>query len=631
MPNILNTGISGLLASQQAIATASHNIANANTPGYSRQRVNLSSRPAEVTQVGYIGQGVQTSEIERIHDSFIQNRLVSTSSEHARVNTYHEMISRIDTMLAEENAGLASVQTDFFNSIQDLNTNPTSVGARQSMLNAAANLADRYKGMQGQFDALQNETNNRIHTTVSDINSIAENIAQLNNRIVSAGGTAGGSVPNDLLDQWDQQIAELSKRISVTAIKQDNGSVSVVVGKGLTLVANDNALQLSEIQDPTQPEKTQIALDSPHGARAISDQLTGGSLGGLLDFRREALDRSMNQLGRLAIVLADKFNEQHTQGLTLEGDPGANFFKVPTVDVSANYSNTGSALIAVALNDVTALTISDYKLKFEGGAYTLTRLSDNESFTGPGPFTIDGLQIDISGSAVEGDSFLIRPTRKAAREFNLNITNINDIALASPIRSVAPVANLGTGEITSPQITDPNNANLTDSIEILFNNPANTFDVINTDSGTTLASGLAYVKGEKIEFQGWRVEISGEPEQGDLFRIELNRNGVGDNTNGQLLANLQNAALVGGTSSLLDGYGSFVSQVGSNTRQARINNEAMDALLQEAEESRESVSGVNLDEEAINLTRYQQAYQASAQVIAAAENMFQTLLGVVSR
>ncbi len=631
MPNILNTGISGLLASQRALATTSHNIVNANTDGFSRQRVNFVSRPAEISAVGYFGRGVQTTSIDRIQDDFVQTRLIATTSEQSRVSTYHEMIGRIDTMLAEQNSGLASNQANFFNAVQDLNTNPTSVGAKQSLINSGANLADRYNGLQAQFDALQTETNNRIHTTVADINSLAENIASLNNTIVRAGGIKGEKVPSDLLDQRDKQIAELAERISVTTIEQQNGSISVVVGKGLTMVANDKILELSEIADPTQPEKTQITLDGPQGPRIISDQLTGGALGGLLDFRREALDQSMNDLGRLATILADKFNEQHVQGITTAGDFGDNFFSQPNIIPSSSRNNTGTANVSVSLTDSTALTTSDYKLQYDGSNYTLSRLSDDTTFTGTGPFSVDGLTIDITGAASSGDSFLIRPTRKAAREFGMNISNINDIALASPIRSISPVSNLGTGEISPPTVVDSTNTALTNSVEIVFDDPTSTYSVVDTSTSTTLASGVTYQKGDDISFQGWKVQIFAEPDPGDKFIVEFNANGIGDNSNGQLLSDLQNALLVDGTSNLLDGYGSFISRVGSSTRQAKINDDSMTALLQEAEESRASVSGVNLDEEAISLTRYQQSYQASAQVISAAENLFQTLLGAVNR
>jgi flagellar hook-associated protein 1 FlgK len=576
-----------------------------------------------------MGKGVQVDTVQRIQDQFLQTNLQGTQSEQSRVETYHNMISRIDNMLADEDSSLAGMQSDFFNSIQDLNTNPTSVGARQSMLNSASNLAGRFNGMQSQFDALQRETNNRISTTINDINTIAKNIDTLNNRIVTASATASGAQPNDLLDQRDHQLTELSKRISISSITQSNGAVTVMIGNGSSLVSSIGAAKLSEIKDPAQPEKTQVVLASDSGDKLISDQLTGGSLGGLLDFRREALDQSMNQLGRIAVIMADQFNKQHQQGLTIEGDPGGNFFSVPLVESAGHSSNSGTATVNVTFADTKQLTTSDYELRHNGVDFTLTRLSDNTSITGTGPFNMDGLDINVAGAANAGDSFLIRPTRKASREFSLELKSSNDIALSSPIRSDAAVSNLGTGEITVPTVSDPSDPNLKNKIEIRFNTPSSTYDVVDTDSGTTLGAAIAYQKGDPINFQGWSVEISGEPEPGDLFNIELNSNGVGNNRNGQQLADIQNAALIGGTANLLDGYGAFISQVGSNTRQAQINSKSMDALLTEAQESRDSVSGVNLDEEAINLTRQQQSYQAAAQIIAAAQSMFQTLLGAV--
>ncbi len=626
MANLLHTGISGLLASQRAIATTSHNIANVNTEGYSRQEVNYTARPANQIHAGYIGSGVEVSSIERINNEFLQTRLAEATSDQSRIDVYYEMMSRIDVMLADDNSGLAGLQTDFFNSLQDLNTNPTSVGARQAVLNSAENLTDRFNGLQSQFDSLQSETSSRVGTIVNDINTIAENIAQLNVQIIQSGDNP----PNDLLDQRELQLTELSERISIQSVPMGDGSISVYVGNGINLVSRDNAVSIATIPDPEQPEKNQIVARGTTGDREIDEQVSGGSLGGLMDFSRE-LDSSMNKLGRLAIIMADQFNEQHRQGLTLEGDTGGDFFTLPKADVAPYKENTGSATVDISFTDTSQLTTSDYTMSFDGANYTLTRLSDNESISGASPLSMDGLQIDVSGSANSGDSFLIRPTRKAALGFHFELANINEIALSSQIRSDNPISNLGTGEITSPNIIDPNNTNLADTVEIRFNNPADTFEVVNTTTGTILASGMPYTKGEPIEYQGWSVEISGEPESGDLFVIEFNANGTGNNRNGQALVELQSALLVDGTSSLLGGYGSFVSEVGSATRQAEINSKAMDVIREEAQAARENVSGVNLDEEAINLTRLQQSYQASAQIIAAAENLFQVLITAVGR
>lgn len=628
MANVLNTGISALLSTQNAIATTSHNIANANTEGYSRQRVNFETRNPDYSGFGYIGSGVQIGSVERIQNQFVQDRLEEATTDKSRVDTYYDMISRIDTMLAEDNAGLQSLQTEFFNSLQDLNTNPTSVGARQGVINAATNLADRFNTVQGQLDALQRETNDRISSTVSDVNAIAENIAKLNQEIMEAGANP----PNDLLDQRDIQLTQLSELISFSKINQPSGGVTVMVGNGLSLVAEKSVSQLSVASDPQEPEKFQILVGDENSNRVVSTQLAGGALGGLLDFRNETLDAAMNQLGRMAVALADGMNEQHKLGITLEGDAGGDFFNIQGPDYTPHASNTGNATLDITIDDTSELAAADYQLTYDGTEYLLTRTTDGASITGAGPvIAMDGVSFEVNGTPDSGDTFMIRPTRKAARGLSVAIGNVNEIALASPIRSAADLENGGSGEVTTPTLTDASNASVYDTVEIRFNTPGNTFDVVNTDTGAVVDSAVVYEKGEPIAYNGWEVSISGEPNAGDVFTVEYNANGTGNNRNGQAMAELQNALLIDGTSNLQDAYGAFVSEIGSNTRQAQVNAQAMDALKEDAKLRRDSVSGVNLDEEAINLTRFQQAYQASAQVIAAADDMFQTLLAATGR
>lgn len=628
MANILNTGISALLSSQRAIATTSHNIANANTEGYSRQRVEFQSHKPDYYGFGYIGNGVQIGSVERIQNQFVQDRLEETSSEQSRVDTYYDMISRVDTMLAEDNAGLQTLQTEFFNSMQDLNTNPTSVGARQAVINSATNLADRFNTLQSQLDALQLETNSRVSSTVNDINSLAENISNLNQQIMEARPNS----PNDLLDQRDQQLTKLSELIAFNKIEQPNGSVTVLVGNGLSLVADKQAVELSIGSDPQEPDKLQVLVGNSGTQRVVGNQLTGGALGGLLEFSNETLDSSMNQLGRIAVALADSMNAQHKMGITLEGDPGGDFFSITDPGYTPHAANTGNATLAITIDDTSELAASDYQLSYDGNEYLLTRVSDGASITGAGPvMSMDGVSFEVNGTANAGDNFLITPTRKAARGISVTIDNVNDIALASPVRSAADLDNTGSGYINDPVVTDVSDPNLRNTVELRFNAPGNTFDVVDTTSGAVLDSAIQYNKGETISYNGWEVSVAGEPVGGDVFTIEFNSNGTGNNRNGQAMAELQNALLIDGTSNLQDAYGAFVSEIGSDTRQAQINSQAMDSLMNDAKQKRDSISGVNLDEEAINLTRYQQAYQASAQVIAAADNMFQTLLAATGR
>ncbi len=631
MADPLKTGLSGLLAFQRAIATTSHNIANANTEGYARQRVNLTPNPPEAMGFGYIGRGVTVDNVQRIQDQFAQSRLTQTGSEYARSQTYHTLISRIDNLLADSNAGLSPVMENFFNSVQDLNNDPTSLASREALLSSATNMTDRFNTLQNQFDSLQSEVNSRLSASVNEINALASNIAKLNNDIMGATAQASGNPPNDLLDQRDNLVNELSQYSSINTVSQGDGSLNVFIGNGISLVIGNHAEQLAMTPDPHQPEVSHVGLVTSNGVSIINNQLTGGSIGGTMDFRREALNPISNELGRLSIVLADSFNQQHQLGMDLNGNQGADFFNTPQIEAYANSTNTGAAMITAVLTDASSLTASDYRLDYDGNNYNLTRLSDNSAVSGGLPLTMDGVEINTSGSIAAGDSFLIRPTAKAARDISTVITNTNSIAIASPLSSSSMIPNQGNATISAVEVIDINHPNFAETIEVRFNTPATTFDLVNTSTGSTIGSNINFTEGADIDIAGSRIQINGAPQAGDIFRIESGSGSSSNNHNGLLLAGIQNLSVIGGQSSLQEGYATLIGRIGSDTRQAELNTSTMNGLFKQAQETRDSISGVNLDEEAINLTRYQQAYQAAAQVISIADSMFQTLIGAIRR
>ncbi len=631
MSDLLSTSVTGLLAFQRALSTTGHNIANANTEGYSRQRADLTAAPPQYFGGSFIGSGVRVASIERIQDEFLNLQVRTAGSESSRLDSFYALSSKIDGLLADTETGLPNVLQDFFASVQEVANDPTSAAARQVLLGNAGTLTDRFHFIDGQLNSLNHEINTRLGDSVNEINVLADNIAKLNKTIVQATGQAGGAPPNDLLDQRDQLITELSGLVSVNVVPQDDGAVNVFIGNGQALVMAMDARPLSLVTDPADASKSQIAHDGGAGQVIISNQLSGGTVGGLLDFRREVLGDASNALGRIAAVLADSFNNQHSAGMDLNGDMGADFFTMPVPQVISNKTNAGGATVSAAINDASSLTTSDYRLSYDGSNYNLTRLSDNTQVSGPGPLLMDGFEVSVSGAAVSGDSYLIRPVGSAARDIVLAITDTNRIAAASPVRSEALVSNLGNAGMSQANVIDASDSALLNSVEIQFNNPATNFDVVDTVTGTTLAAGVAYTSGGLIQYNGWQATISGDPVAGDTFRIEQNTGGGSDNRNALTLAGLQSESLIGGSASYQEGYGALVGRVGSVTRQAEINSHAQTGLLQHAVEARDSVSGVNLDEEAINLTRYQQAYQAAAQVITTADSLFQTLLNAVSR
>ena len=633
MVDASRTALTGLQVFQRALATTANNVANVNTEGYTRQRVEIASRPTQVFGDGFFGSGARVVGVQRIEDQFLNARVQSSASDVARLDSYLSLIQRVDNLLSDSQGGLDNALQNFFNSLQDLSNDPASIPARQVVLSNAQTLVARFKDLDQRYNDINQEINTRLVGDVNDINSIASSIADLNQAIVEAkASSSGGGVPNDLVDQRNVLVERLSERISVNTVELNDGSINVFIGGGESVVIGNLSRQLSTINDPSDPTQLRIGIDAGAGIFDITNKITGGSVSGLLDFRSEQLSDIRNQTGRLALVLADAFNAQHQEGLDANGALGTNFFAVAAPQTISNQNNTGAATVTTSITDFTQLTSSDYELSFDGSNYTLTRLSDGVNISAPsGPLNIDGIQVDIAGIAAAGDRFLVRPTSSGAAGINLLITSTSQIAAASPVRSLENTPNLGDGVVTAAEILDVTDPDLFDTVEIRFNSPPSTFDIVNVTDSVTIAAGVAYTNNANIDFNGIRVQIQNQPEAGDVFTIEQNTGGVGDNTNALALLSLQTSQTIGGTATLQEGYGALVSQVGTVSRQTSISSQTQQALFDQAVQERENISGVNLDEEAINLVRFQQAYQAAAQVIATSNSLFDTFLGIVSR
>ncbi|MBA3581978.1 MAG: flagellar hook-associated protein FlgK [Gammaproteobacteria bacterium] len=631
MTDMLKTSVSGLIAFQRVLTTTSHNISNASTEGYSRQKVELQSRLPQYFGNGFVGRGVNATTITRVRDQFIDKQLQQGLSDQSRLNIFHSLSSRVDNLLADGGGSLAPTLQRFFNSMQDVATDPTSTSARQVLLGEGDNLSNRLLFLDQQLYTQEKEVNARMGEITTDINRIANNIAELNKTIIIAQGQAGGTLlPNDLYDQRDKLVTDLSKLVKVTTLEEDTGALNVFIGNGQALVASTDARQLVNQQNPDNFAEYVISYQTPTGTVLINNQLTGGELGGLLDFRREVLTPARNELGRITIALADQFNQQHSLGVDLNGNTGADFFSTPTGTAITSLLNAGTASATVNITNSGALTTSDYRLSYDGANYTLTRLSDNNAITGAGPLSMDGFTVSATAGAVAGDTFLVRPTYGAASQLNRLILTTSEIAAAAPMRVSQLSGNIGNANVSYVQTLDATNADFSDTVEIVFNDPPTTFNILNITDSTTISAGVAYTAGANIDVNGNRLSISGIPQNGDRFRLEVNTNGYGDNRNALALANLQSANIIAG-GTVQNAYASTVGRIGTLTRQAEINATAQDNLVSQAQAARDARSGVNLDEEAVNLVRYQQAYEASAKVISVADNLFQTILAAFGR
>jgi flagellar hook-associated protein 1 FlgK len=464
---------------------------------------------------------------------------------------------------------------------------------------------------------------------VADINQLADSIADINNEITLSQGRTG-QPPNDLLDQRDSLVRQLSAQVSVTTATQSDGSMNVFVGSGQNLVVGVESRHLAVQASEYDPTRVEVAYENVNGNTPLGSALTGGAIGGFLDFRAQMLDPTRETLGETALAITSRFNEQHASGLDLHGVQGGDFFSVDAPGVLYSNRNSGSGSANASVSDVGALTGRDYVLQFDGAAYALTRTDTGQTvaMTGTGtvadPFVADGLSISVAGAQDAGDRILIRPTRDVAASIDRAIDDPQAIAMAAPTRTLRDSGNIGDAEISASSVVDRNDPNLLTPAVIEFTGPA-TYSIDG-------AGSYAYVSGEPIVVNGSSFSISGSPAIGDRFSLEANTGASGDNRNGLLLANVQAVGILdGGTVSINEKYGNLIANVGSATRQVQINLDAQGVILANAADAQLANSGVNLDEEAANLIRFQQAFQAAAQVVSVASTLFDTLIGAVRR
>ncbi|MES9873201.1 MAG: flagellar hook-associated protein FlgK [Candidatus Sedimenticola sp. 6PFRAG7] len=663
MATIFGIGTSALLSYQRVLSTVGHNVANANTEGYSRQRVNLSTRTADRTPAGWIGNGVDAVSVQRFYDDFIATQMRGAQTATTEMQTLLQHASRLDNLLADPAVGLDPAIQDFFNALQDVSDNPASASSRQVLLAEGESLASRFVYIDRQYDQLRQDIYQEITNSVTQINTLAANIADVNRAIVKARSEINHSEPNDLLDQREMLLNDLSKYVNVQNFLQDDGAMNVIIGTGQPLVVGWENAVLSVSPNAANPTSPDIRLSVDGGASSIivTDQVSSGELGGLLRFREEYLDEGQSQLGKLAVGLVESINAQHVQGIDLLGQMGGNFYQPITVSGAPNLSNTGSGAVSVSFSaaDMANLTSSDYQLVYNGGtSYTLTRLSDGTTtaINSAAIPVVDGFQMAITAGAAIGDSFLLRPTRDAAGEVSLLVSDVNRIAAAGALRggevtdaSGNPL-NTGDASISAISTSSATGLGSTTTMTLTYSNsvgPLNApgFTITSTPAlatnyiyynPATESAGKSFpdgtVPGQFDPIGGASFHIKGTPAVGDAFLAEFNSGGTADNSNALALAGLQNDLLMnGGTATFQNVYSQLVSDVGAKTHQAEISFRAQEGLLSSHAQRLAEISGVNLDEEAADLARFQQAYQASAQVIQVANSLFESLLNAVGR
>lgn len=630
--SIIGSAISGLRAAQLGLSTTGHNISNAATPGYSRQEIVQSANAPRYSGSGYIGQGVSVTTIRRNYDDMVGTQLRYVQSQSSLYDTHFAQLKQIDDLLADAKVGISPSIDTFFAAAHDVASHPSDTASRQSMISASQSLITRMRDIDSRLADARSNVNGRIQATVGLVNSYSTQIASLNEQIALATNRGdSGQTPNDLLDQRDNLVNELAKEVGVSVVKQGNNGINVYLGNGQAIVAGERSYRLVATAGDYDPREIEVGLET--GAAVVkmhSKDFVGGNLAAYFSFRDSGLATAQNSLGRIATSITQTVNEQHRLGQDLNGAMGADYFGISQPVALASKLNTGSAALTVNVSDANQLMASDYRLGFDGTNYQLTRLSDNNLQTLAGlPANIDGLDIQVSsGTIAAGDTFEIRPTRHASAGMNLQITDTAKIAAAAPILANASSSNRGSASVSAGEVVgsapDPN---LQQPVTITFTS-ATTFDVVGTGTGNP--TGLTYTPGATIGFNGWTINLEGAPLGGDRFTVAANSGGVGDNRNILKLAAVQTKPnMDGGLTTFQGAYAQLVSQIGNQTHELKVGSEAQANLYDLTFQTQQATSGVNLDEEAAKLLRYQQAYQAAGKVISVAQNLFDEILNIL--
>ncbi len=768
--SIFQIGISGLNAADYELTTTSENIANASTTGYDDESVTVQEAAGQYTGSGFIGTGVDVQTVTRAYSQYLTNQLNQASSQSSALTANSTQLSQIDDTLGNPTAGLTTTLDNFFTSLQSVSSDPSSTSTRSAFLGDAQTLVSQVNNVAQQLATINTNVNTQISSTVTQINSYANEIAQLNNQIESSyAGSGDTQEPNNLLDQRDQAVANLSALVGTSVVPVAGGGENVFIGNGQALVLGGQTYALSTVNSPSNPSQSVVAYQYQNSSSSSASSssvteylpqntLTGGTLGGLLQFRTDSLVPTQNSINTIASAVAGAVNTQNELGLTLDNGQGGALFSTAAPSVISNTDNTGNATVSVTIANPSSPPSDNYTLSYNNSEYTITDQTSGESQSFPSnstfPVTEFGMNINISGSPNNGDSFNLLPTANAAGTLALTTTNPVNVAAAAPVLAAASSSNQGDATITQGTVssdyfsqvitsalsTNTGNATistptvsaayaaqaltapatLTYSGGDLTGFPANTTLTV-TSGGTTstyntsttpsipLPSGGAQISFNGLTFNitgtpanndefvvapnapltstatltynsttgaltgfpnndvvtatvteangtttsttyappatsvpyagaadttttysfgGVSVTLAGTPDNNDTFTVAPN-DGNADGRNALALSNLSTADLLnGGSQSITGSYSVLVAQVGSELQNVQVSSTSAQALVTQFTTQQQSVSGVNLDQEASNLLQYQQLYEANSKVIQVATSLFQTILGI---
>ncbi len=630
--SLLNIGSSSLAAAQGSLKTISHNIANVNTPGYSRQEAVLETAGGMYTGAGFFGRGVEMSTVRRQYDQFLAASVQAGASRAAFDMARSGALDGLDAVFADPELGIGAAVDAMFAAAGDMANRPGDLSARQAFLSRVDQLAQRISSVGAQLKSLGQEANARIGGSAGLINKQLGEIRSLNERIAQAQVT--GQPPNDLLDQREASLQVLNGLLPITSVPSPDGTLSLFTASGAALLVGSQQANITAVPDPADTTRTALQLNRGGVSQVLDEAALGsGSVAGLMHFRDQDLASALNQVGRLAIVAADQLNSQQARGVDASGQQGQPLLTVAAPVVRGNTTNTGAATLGASVSNSSALMASDYRVDWNSGGYTVTRLADGNQTTGAAfPAVIDGLNFTMAGAPANGDSFLVQPFAAAANGLGARALSPTQLATGFAATAETAATNKGTGSIAGFTVLQ-HSANTALPVTISFNSPPTTFNITGLASGSL--TNVPYTAGQTMppapaSYNGWTMVLDGAPVAGDTFTVKPNTAPGQDNRNALALGALADAAGVNGAT-LNEAYAALVGEAGVRVQSARDGAAVSQQMQADATARLQSVSGVNLDEEAANLLRYQQAYQASAKIIQASQTLFDALLSAAGR
>lgn len=646
--SILNIANSGLNAFQNGLSVTANNIANAKTRGYSRQSIDFTPSPSQFFAGSYLGTGVTTSSIYRNADQFANYQVRNTQSFKSQYESFYLQASQIDKLISQSGSNISTSIQSFFDALSQLNNAPDSGASRDVVFKQSQLLTQQFTFMQKQIDEYQNNSTAQIAQIANQINQITNGIAATNQKLMSAPNSP------ELLDQRDELLKQLSDFVDITTFDQGDGTINVAIASGEMLVAGTQQRNLRVSSDQSNLLGTKVLLGNGAGQLDITAELSSGQIGGLLSYEKSVLTKANQMIGQMAIGLSLAFNAQHQLGMDANNQIGKNFF----TDYNSTAEqlkratpatlNTGTGVLSVAISDISKTQLSDYQLvvsdvgsnqvrlirESDGTSTTLT-WSNNPPAPPGGQIVLDGMTITVNDmtALANNDSYTLTPTRNAAQSFALQLAESQQIALASPVVTSAPLTNGGTGNIALGSIFNTSAVTNQYSIQFISDTEFNVVDLTNS----TTTGPLTFTPNAENTIQipdsvnpSYSIILSGMPQPGDEFTANYNAGAIGDNRNGLLLGGVQgNKYFASGTESMMDRYSDLLVDIGGQTQQAKRDYDASNVLYTQAVGYQSSISGVNLDEEAANLMKFEQAYEAAGKLMAIASQMMNVLFDIL--